>query len=386
LKIPHIVHIDLTAFFVSVERAINPDYAGKPIMVAGSPEHRGVVTCASYEVRKYGVHAGMATVTALKKCPIAIRVQSHYDAYVEYSEKIHNFLEPFAPVMEAASIDEFYLDWTGCERLLDNDLPGGARRIQQTLDEQFHLPCAMGLASNKVTAKVACDQAKPDGIIQVPFGGEALFLKKLPVKVLPGVGEVMLHNLSKYGIKTCGDIAVMDTDTVNQLFGKWGLYVQECAQGNGPTTLTIEHERKSISTEETFPKDITDKTYLRNELHRMVTEITRELRALNLQAQCVQIKLRYFDWVDQTRQITVLPTHDPVVVYNHALTLLEKADTRKLPVRLLGVGVSKFTRESDVLDLLKDNQDKRSGLLTAVDHINMKFEKPMIKIGLGKFD
>jgi len=384
LKTPRIVHLDLTAFFVSVERARHPEYIGQPIMVAGSPERRGVVTCASYEVRAYGVHAGMATATALKKCPVAIRVQSHYEAYAEYSKKVRAFLEPFAPALEAASIDEFFIDWTGCERLLGHHLKETARRIQAGIREQFQLPCAIGIASNKVVAKVACDRAKPQAIIEVPHGEEADFLKPLPVQVLPGVGEVMLGHFRKYGIKTCGDIAGMDPGTVEQLFGKWGLYVQASAQGEGSVEFSAGHEPKSISTEETFPRDVTDKKHLQNELHRMSAEITEELRTHGLKARCVHVKLRYYDWVDQTRQMTILPTNDPVTVYHLAVALLEKADTRKRPVRLLGVGVSRFVYENETMDLLEQGQEKRTDLLRTVDAINRKFEKKLIAIGAGK--
>ncbi|MBL7994062.1 DNA polymerase IV [bacterium] len=379
-----IAHIDLTAFFVSVERLLHPEWVGKPIMVAGKADHRGVVTCASYEVRKFGVHAGMATAIAQRKCPIAIRVDSHHDAYEEHSRKVRTYLKQYAPVFEPASIDEFYIDWTGCEKLFGGSIVSFAEKIQKNILEQFGLPSAMGIASNKVTAKIACDNAKPYGIKEIAPGAEAAFLEPLDVKVLPGVGEVMLKQLHQFNIRTCGQLAQLTPEFVEENLGMWGLHIQGYAQGNGSHELSVAREQKQISTEETFARDTRDKKFLHQTLHEMTLKLSEILRHSEIKARCIHLKLRYADWVDQTRQMEISPTHDPAVIYKKALQLLAKADTRGLPIRLIGIGLSRFGEEEAALDLFDEDNTKREHMLKAVDGINSKFDKTIIQIGTAE--
>ncbi len=378
-----IAHIDLTAFFVSVERLLHPEWIGQPIMVAGPAESRGVVTCASYEIRPYGIHAGMATALALKKCPHAIRIDGHFASYQEYSAKIQDFLRYYSPVFEPASIDEFYMDWTGCEKIFGGSYHRFARRIQQVILRRFGLPCAMGIASNKVLAKIACDQAKPVGVIEVPDGEEAAFLHALDVNVIPGVGEVMLDKLHQRGIRTCGQLANLDSDYVGQTLGKWGLSVQSCARGKGTDHLTVEREQKQISTEETFATDTRDIAFLHHTLHEMSLKVAKELRAMDLKSRCVHVKLRYSDWKTMTRQMTVEPTHDPARIYQAALSLLKRADSRRLLIRLVGVGVSHLTEDGDSIDLFHQDDEKREWLLQTVDKINSKYDASLVRLGCG---
>ncbi len=381
MPVPRIAHIDLTAFFVSVERILNPELLNKPIMVAGPAESRGVVTCASYEVRKYGVRAGMSTAMAERKCPIAIRIDGHFEAYQEYSEKVQSLVRYYAPRFEAASIDEFYLDWTGCERIFGGDLYKFALRLQKTILSRFGLPCAIGIASNKMSAKVACDQAKPDGILEIVPGKEAQFLEPLNVGVLSGVGEVMLERLNSRGIRTCGQLARLDSEYVGQALGKAGLTVQSYAKGFGESYLAPSKEQKQISREETFATDTRDAAFLSHMIHTMALDISEELRALDLRAQCVKLKLRYSDWVDHTRQTTIDPTNDPVVIYRTAVNLYRKADDRRVMIRLIGVGIAKFTQDRFTIDLLRQNEERREWLLKAVDIINHKYGNSAVKVG-----
>ncbi len=374
-----IAHIDLTAFFVSVERLINPGLAGKPIMVAGKAEQRGVVTCASYEVRPYGIRAGMSTAIAQRKCPFAIRVDSHHEAYHEYSEKVKSFLKPYAPIFEQASVDEFYIDWTGCEKLFHEPMFQFAGKIQKDILDTIGLPSAIGIASNKITAKIACDQAKPFGVKEIESGREAEFLAPLNVHVLPGVGRVMLKSLNEYDIQTCGHLAGMNSDSVGRTFGKWGLHIQESARGKGPQQLTTGREQKQISAEVTFAEDTRDKKFLFETLHGMALKLSAALRAHDLKAQCIHIKLRYADWETHTRQAAVSATYDPAVLFKKAKALLEKADTAHDPIRLIGLGVSKFGEKDLTLDLLET--EKRDGLLKVVDAINSKYDRTLVKIG-----
>ena len=378
-----IAHIDLTAFFVSVERVVNPDLIGKPVMVAGSPGSRGVVTCASYEVRPYGIRAGMPTAVAERKCPHAIRIDGHFELYEEFSHKVRSFLKNYAPVFEPASIDEFYIDWTGCERLFKSSLFNFAKKIQRSIKINFGLPCSIGIGSNKVVAKIACDQAKPSGVVEVKTGDERNFLRSLPVGVLSGVGEVMLEKLNLRGIRTCGQLAEMNSEYIGRTFGKWGLHIQDSARGHGPDRLTTWREQKQISTEETFDTDTRDKIFLHTTLHNMVLRISQELRHMDLKAQCIRLKLRYSDWVEYTRQTTVFPSHDPVFIYQTVLRLFEKADSRRVTIRLIGIGLSKFCEDASTIDLLRQNEERRDWLLKVVDKINFKYDEKLVRIGSG---
>ncbi len=378
-----IVHFDLTAFFVSVEQVLNPDLIGRPVIVAGSPEGRGVVTCASYEVRPYGVHAGMPTALALRKCPFAIRIGMHPEAYLDYSRKVQELLKAHSPVFEAAGLDEFYLDWTGCERLFGGNLARFARQLQEAIAMRFGLPCAVGIASNKITAKIACDQAKPVGMVEVSPGSERSFLELLPVKVLPGVGEVMLDKLRLRGIRTCGQLASLDSEYVGRTFGKWGLGIQESARGRGPQYLTPARDQKQISTEETFATDTRDRKFLRQELHGMALSVSEELRSMERRARCIHLKLRYSDWVDHTRQTTVHPTNDPAFIYSTALSLLDATDTRRVTIRLIGIGVSRLTEDNFTINLFRQDEERKEWLLKAVDRINHRYEDTLVRVGCG---
>ena len=379
-----IAHLDLTAFFVSVERTLHPEYAGKPVMVAGDPQKRGVVTCASYEVRKYGVRAGMATALALKKCPVAIRVKSSFGAYQDYSRKVRQILLPYAPVFEVASIDEFYLDWTGCERLFGKPFRDVAKSIQNAIIEQLSLPCAIGIAPNKMLAKIACDRAKPTGVIEIAHGDEESFLKYLPISVLSGVGEYMSEQLLRFGIKTCGDMTKLKPDFVLNRFGKWGMYILESARGIGSHELSAGHDRKQMSTEETFAIDTRDMNFIRIKLHEMISYLSEDLRAADRKAKTVRVKIRYHDWTEHSRQTTIQPSYDPVVLNKIVLKLFSECDREEKPIRLIGVGCVMDVGDSalDLFDNQKEN--RRSGLLKTIDSINQEFDKPVIKIGSGE--
>ena len=381
MKNIRIVHLDLTAFFVSVERLLDPSLVGKPVIVAGRAESRGVVACASYEARHYGVRAGIPTGAAERKCPSVIRVDAHYDAYEKYSTKVQQFLKTYSPIFEAASVDEFYMDWTGCEKLFGGDLFNFALRIQKTISTKFGLPCALGIASNKMAAKIACGQAKPEGVIEIAGGHEATFLKPLSVGAISGVGEITLEKFHLRGIRTCGQLAKTDSEMIGQSFGKVGLAVQQYARGGGDRFLTVEREQKKISRETTFATDTRDIKFLSETLHEMILEITEELRCLDLKAQCLHVKIRYSDWVDHTRQVKISPSNDPGILYQNILRLLKKADTRRVTMRLIGVGLSKLTHDVFTMDMLKQDEEKREHLLKAVDKINYKYGESVVKVG-----
>ena len=377
-----IAHLDLTAFYVSVEQVLNPELIGKPIMVAHAPESRGVVTCASYAVRKYGIHAGMPTSVAMRNCPHAIRIDGHFEVYQEYSDKVQQFLKNYAPVFETAGMDEFYLDWTGCERLFGGNLYNFARSIQNTIFEKFGLPCSIGIASNKILAKVACAQAKPIGVSEVKPGLEAEYLKALNAEVLPGAGEVTLKKMRRRGIQTCGQLAKLNMDYVGQALGLIGLKLQNYTRGFGPQYLTTVRKQKQISTERTFASDTRDKRFLHDLLHKMVLKVSQEMRALDLRAGTVHVKLRYSDWITHTRQIRVPAVNDPGIIYQTARSLFVKADNRRVSIRLIGVGLSAFSQDITTIDMFRQDEERREWLIKTVDKINYRYKKK-VRIGCG---
>lgn len=379
-----IVHLDLTAFFVSVERALNPKWNGQPIMVAGDPKKRGVVTCASYEVRRYGVRAGMATALAMKKCPMAIRLDSNFEAYHTYSRRVREILMPLSPVMEIASIDEFYLDWSGCERLFKHSFKAMAEWMQNQIRGELSLPSAVGMASNKMMAKIACNWAKPEGVLEILPGDEEKFLCDLPVSVLPGVGEYMTQELARFGIRTCGDVVRWGPDFAHRQFGAWGEYIYRSAKGEGETSLSTGHERRQISTEETFAEDTRRMDFIRAKIYEMAFYLSEELRSTGHKAKTVRIKIRYADWEEHTRQSTMPSTWDPIVIWKQALRLFTECDRIAKPIRLMGLGLV-LNESEETIDLFREaHHERRDRLLKTMDAINRYFDKTVIRIGSGQ--
>jgi DNA polymerase-4 len=378
-----IAHLDLDCFFVSVERIKNPSLVDKTVAVGGSPDGRGVVASASYEARKFGVRSAMPTGRALHLCPGLIVVQGSHHEYGKYSDRLYKRMLEFTPNVERASIDEMYLDFTGCESLYNNDLPSLMKRLQQLVRQEFSLPCTIALASNKYLAKIAAGTVKPAGVCVVPHGDEKNFLALLPIDVLPGVGVKTAPLLREKGFETVGDLQRSSLQQLTSLLGEMGNHFYDIANGKGPDVLTLEWERKSIGREETFSEDIGEISQLTKILHALVEEVCSTLRSYRWKAHTITLKLRYADFRTLTRAISVPATDDDTVVLESACALLRRAYAGKKRIRLLGVRLTNFiSREDAELDLFPE-EGKRSQMLDAVDKLREKFGDDVIHVGGG---
>ena len=371
-------HLDMDAFFVSVEELFEPSLKGKPVVVGGRPNERGVVSAASYAARKFGVHSAMPLRTAYKLCPQAIFVDGHRERYIEYSRKVYEVLQHFSPKVEMASIDEAYLDLTGTERLHGTPLQA-AHKLHQAVMQATALNCSIGIAGSRMVAKVASDQAKPNGILWIVPGQEANFLAPLDVRKIPGVGKVTEANLHAVGIRKVGDLAALDANSLEQRFGKWGLalagkshgmdaggwFDTEVGEGGGP---------KSVSHEHTFSVDTADTGALDAMLVRLSEMVARRLRDHRLFARTVQIKLRYSDFSTFTRSHTLeRASQIDAELASAARDLFHKAWTGK-PIRLLGVYAQSLESNEGQTSLLDEPraEDWRK-TLAAVDKIRGKY-------------
>src|SRR5271163_2324487 len=304
-----ILHVDMDAFFVSVEELFDPSLKGKAVVVGGQRDERGVVSAASYEARKFGVHSAMPLRTAAKHCPHAVFVDGHPERYRECSEKVYKVLQAFSPQVEMASIDEAYLDMTGTARLHGPPLKA-AHKLHRRMKEETQLNCSIGAASSRLVAKVASDQAKPNGVLWIVPGQEAQFLAPLDVRKIPGVGKVTERNLHACGIRKVGDLAALDPAFLDDRFGKWGLALAGKARGEDAGgwfdgEVGEGNDPKSISHEHTFSVDTADTGALDAMLVRLAEMVARRLRDHHLFARTLQIKLRYTDFSTFTRAKTL---------------------------------------------------------------------------------
>lgn len=375
-----IFHLDMDAFFVSVERVLDPSLEGKPVIVGGDPHGRGVVAACSYEARKFGLQSGMPIRTAFRLCPHGIYLHGHGKEYERYSNIVKKFLENYFPMVQQASIDEFYLDFTGCEIIYGPALLF-AQKIQSEIWQQFALPCSIGIASNKTIAKIASDYKKPKGITLVAQGKEREFLAPLPIEKIPGIGKKTFPLLHARGFKTVGDIANSSPDYLSVLLGKFGNELWGKANGQGNDILTIERDRKSISKETTFEADIVNKTKIEAKLFELAGKASQLLRDENLQASTVSIKLRYSDFVTVTRARTIIPTDDDKTVFDIAVDLFRKAFIRRVGIRLIGIHLSKLNHFGEQEVLFEDENVIRKRMLRAVMKIRDKYGYKAIHIG-----
>lgn len=365
-----IAHFDLDAFFVSVERLNDPSLAGKPLIVGG--RERGVVTAASYEARKYGVHSAMPMKTAMRLCPHATVVKGSRGEYSRYSRWVTEIIAGKAPLFEKASIDEFYLDLTGMDKYFNPYQ--WTIDLRQEIIEKTRLPISFGLASNKMVAKIATDEAKPNGYLHIPFGKEKEFLAPLKVNKIPGVGEHMYQALKDWGIETIADLAAQPVELLENRFGKYGAELWNKAHGIHHGEVIPYHEAKSISTENTFDEYLTDPDRILAELVRMTEKVAYELRQDNKMTGCIAVKIRYPDFETTTRQTTIPYTFYDDELIPKAKELFHKLWRKGEPVRLLGVRLSELTDEAVQTNLFS-NVEKKSELYRAIDDIKNKFGK-----------
>jgi DNA polymerase-4 len=380
-----ILHVDMDAFFVSVEELYNPELKGKPVVVGGRPDQRGVVSAASYAARKFGVHSAMPLRTAYKLCPQAIFVDGHPQRYREHSEKVFQVLNRFSPRVEMASIDEAYIDLTGAWRLHGPPMEA-AHRLHEQIRTATGLNCSIGVATSRLVAKICSDQAKPNGVLWIPSGCEARFLAPLEVRKIPGVGKVTEKALHNYGIRRIGDLARLDHTFLEEKFGKWGLALAGKALGLDAGgwfdgEIGDGDEPKSISHETTFDVDTRDRERIETTLAKLSEMVGSRLREHRLFARTIQLKLRYADFSTYTRAHTL----------DHAtqldIDLIEQS--RKLfldnwngkAVRLLGVHASGLQHDEGQLSLLEEERhDRWKKALSAVDRIRGRFGSGSVSI------
>jgi DNA polymerase-4 len=379
-------HVDMDAFFVSVEELYDPSLKGKPVVVGGRPNERGVVSAASYAARKFGVHSAMPLRTAYKLCPQAIFVDGHPDRYRDYSHQVFDVLKAFSPLVEMASVDEAYLDITGTERLYGPPLRA-AHLLHQRMKERTRLNCSIGIAASRLVAKISSDQAKPNGVLWIVPGREAAFLAPLDVRKVPGVGKVTEKNLHALGIRKVGDLARLDDAFLEQRFGKWGLALAGKSRGQDAggwfdTEIGEEAGPKSISHEHTFGEDTGDIEKLESTLSRLCEMVGRRLREHKLHARTIQLKLRYTDFSTITRAHSVSrATQIDTELFQEIRDLFRKNWKPGSPVRLLGVHVSGWDESAPQMDLMgEDQHQKWERALEAADKLRDRFGESAVSL------
>lgn len=385
MKYRKILHLDLDAFFCAVEELDHPELAGKAFAVGGKSGERGVIASCSYPARSKGVHSAMPTAQALRLCPELILISGRHGRYSEKSDKVMEILGRITPLVEQVSIDEAFMDVS--------DLPQDpgliARELQASVAVETKLPCSLGVATNKLVAKIATDTGKarakalgsgyPRAVLVVPPGTEAEFLAPLPVKAMWGVGPKMEDSLLKLGIHTLGELAAASEKMLTQQFGKYGIDLHRHAQGIDESPVVVEHEVKSISQETTFDRDSADLTYLRQTLRGLSSQVGYRLRQAGLCGGVVRIKLRWSDFSTHTRQVSLDPATDQDgVICKTAEELFMSIWESGRPVRLLGVGMSNLTDKVHQMTLWETPNEKERKLLDALDDLREKFGRNTI--------
>jgi DNA polymerase-4 len=373
-----IIHVDMDAFYASVEERDRPELAGRPIIVGADPKGRGVVSAASYPARRFGVHSAMPIGRAARLCPDGVFLPVDMDKYVRVSRDIMAILAGFTPLLEPLSIDEAFLDVTQ-SRALHGDGEAQARSIKSRIRAQVGLTASVGVASNKFIAKVASELEKPDGLVVVPPGTEAAFLSPLPISRLWGVGRVTAAELESMGIRTIGRLASVPAGDLRARFGKHGPLLHELARGVDERPVEPFAPPKSMGAEETFGADHRDVDRLSATLRSQAERVARELRADGYAGRTVTLKLRFADFSTITRSHTDDPTQDGLKIYREASALLARVPLRQ-PVRLIGVSVSELgPAGAGQLSLLGPDAARRARLSRALDRLAERFGDESIR-------
>jgi len=379
-----IIHLDMDAFYPAVEVLDNPDLKGKPVIVGGSRE-RGVVSSASYEARKFGVHSAQPIATARRLCPDGIYLPVRMSRYKEMSDQVFEIFFRFTPLVEPLSIDEAFLDVTGSERLLGQP-EKVAIEIKQVVRKETGLTVSAGVAPSKFVAKIASDIDKPDGLTVVPADKVREFLDPLPIKKMWGVGKVTQEALTRLGVRSFRDLSKMPVDVLEQRFGKYGVKMHLLSMGIDERDVVTEHDAKSVGHEQTYLQDIMDLNLAKKELLSLANEVARRMRRKSATGKTVTLKVKYNDFVQITRS-TTLPTltDDGFEIYAIACNLLKKTEVGKRPVRLLGISLSQlvFFGKEGQLHLFDegDGSQKRKNLNIALDSVYDKFGADSIRPG-----
>ena len=377
-----ILHVDMDAFFVSVELLERPELRGKPVVVGGRPDQRGVVSAASYEARKYGIHSAMPLRTAGRLCPHAVFLDGHHEKYGEWSDRVAAILAKFSPIVEMVSIDEAYLDLSGTERLHGPPL-AAADKLLRTITQTTALPCSAGLATTRLVAKVASDQGKPRGLVWVAPGREERFLAPLPVRKIPGIGEVTERALRALGIETVEQIAAVPQEKLEKIFGQWGTALYRKARGGDSYEFVIDAEPKSISHNHTFGEDTEDSNALGAMLSHLSQKACKRLREAGLATRTLTLTIRYAGFETHTRSKTLgEPTRLDADIFAVFQELLRVHRDPRRKIRLLGVSLSGLMHGNEQLDLLDAERRARLEKLTsAADRLRDRFGFGKVQFG-----
>lgn len=365
----HIVHMDLDSFFVSVERLVNSNLNGKPVLVGGFSD-RAVVASCSYEARQMGVHAAMPMRMARQLCPEGIVVRGDMDLYAQYSRTVTDIIEEKAPLMEKASIDEHYLDVSGLDKFFG--CWKWSQELRQRIINETGLPISFGLSINKTVSKIATGQAKPSGELQIPDGTEKIFLSPLSIRKIPMVGEKTYITLRNMGIAKIGTLQQMELPVMARVMGQNGILVWKKANGLDDTPVVPYTEQKSMSKETTFEKDTTDMEQLRKVLFHMVDALAFDLRSQHKVAGTLTLKIRYSNFDTHTKQVKLPFTASDKVLVEKTMDLFKQLYSRRMLIRLVGVRLSNLVNGSFQTDLFKDKVEELN-LLSAMDQIRVKY-------------
>jgi DNA polymerase-4 len=377
-----ILHVDMDAFFVSVELLDRPELRGKPVVVGGQPDQRGIVSTASYEARKYGIHSAVPLRTAGRLCPHAVFLEPRHHLYSEWSDRVATILGKYSPVVEMASVDEAYIDLAGTERLHGPPL-AAADALLREITATTGLPVSAGLARTRLVAKVASDQAKPRGLVWVPAGSEEAFLAPLEVRRIPGIGKVTEAALKSRGIEKVGQLAGMAQEKLEQNFGRWGTALYRKARGGDTYEFLFDAEPKSISHNHTFGEDTQDRAKMDAMLSFLTQKAMKRLREAGLSTSTITLTIRYQGFDTYTRAHTLRePTHLDPVVFEAVNQLFDSNWNRRRKVRLLGVALSNFTHGGEQLDLLDaKRREKLERLAKAADALRDRFGFSKVQFG-----
>jgi DNA polymerase-4 len=370
----HIAHIDLDAFFVSVEQLRNPKLKGKPVLIGGSND-RGVVAACSYEARKFGIHSAMPMYAAKRLCRDAVVVKSDFEAYSRYSTLVTDVIRESVPLFEKASIDEFYIDLTGMDKFF------GCGKFTSSLRDKVikesGLPVSWGLACNKLISKVATNETKPNGQLEIPFGTEKKFIAPLSILKLPGIGKETGYKFFKMGVQTVQTLSEIPVELLQNLLGKQGTELWRRANAIDESPVIPYSEQKSISTEHTFQADTIDMNFLNSEISRMTEKLAFELRSQDRLTGCVTVKVRYADFQTQTIQRTLPYTNADHILIKTTRELLAKLYERRLLVRLVGVRFTHLIPGTYQIDMFEDS-DEMINLYQSIDSIKKKYGEKLI--------
>ncbi|MCL5267579.1 MAG: DNA polymerase IV [Bacteroidetes bacterium] len=411
---PTIFHIDIDAFFASVEEALCPALKGKPVIVGGLPNDRGVVSCPNYEARRLGVKTAMPLSKAYGLAPNAMFIRGNYRSYEKYSRSFIEILHNFSPLVQAVSLDEAFLDADGCLHFWNDDPQVMANAIKRTVFEELKITVSIGVASNKLCAKVASDYSKkiarecaggkvlpPNGLLVVDVGKEKEFLSPLPVSALPGIGKRTARALEDLGINSVGDLSQTSVDLLKKIFGVVGIYLHNAANGVGGSELaTARREQRSISRSTTFGQDSNDQEFIISVIFYLSERVAHALREEGAAASTIVFKLRYSDGAplhgykrpsthEDRRFVTYQknrtleePTDSEFDIATAAFSLFKGLWLHGVNVRLVGVGVMNISGKCDQLDMFDSLKAKRSNLLESIDRIRKKFGYRSIYFGM----